>query len=48
MKKAKVKHKDTNINIKVMSSQKVHFKKLAEERGVTLTNLILIELNKLK
>lgn len=40
--------KDTNINIKVTSVQKVHFKNLAKERGLTLTNLIIQELSKLK
>ena len=40
--------KQTNINIKVTQSQKARYKKLAEVRGLTLTNLIIQELDKLK
>lgn len=40
--------KNTNINIKVTSEEKTRFKNLAKERGLTLTNLIIQELSKLK
>lgn len=40
--------KNTNINIKVTSEDKARFKNLAKERGLTLTNLILQQLSKLK
>jgi hypothetical protein len=40
--------KDTNINIKLTSEEKVLFKSLAKERGLTLTNLIILQLKKLK
>lgn len=40
--------KQTNINFKVTEEQKARYKKLAEARGLTLTNLIIQELDKLK
>jgi hypothetical protein len=40
--------KDTNINIKLTSEEKLLFKSLAKERGLTLTNLIILQLKKLK
>lgn len=40
--------KDTNINIKLTSEEKAIFKNIAKERGLSLTNLILQELRKLK
>jgi len=40
--------KQTNINFKVTAEQKARYKKLAAARGLTLTNLIIQELDKLK
>ena len=44
----RIKHKDTNITIKITSEQKARYKKIAEARGLTLTNLIIQELDKLE
>lgn len=44
----KIKEKDTNITIKITSKQKARYKEAAASRGLTLTNLIIQELDKLK